>query len=70
MVSAVDSQRDETDAMRTEGHPWNSNGEHAEVDLNNRDQLKENDDSNLKLDRRGLPLVPQPTGHEDDPLVS
>lgn len=24
----------------------------------------------LKLDRHGLPFVPQPSNHEDDPLVS
>ena len=26
--------------------------------------------SGLKLDRNGLPLVPQPSDHADDPLVS
>jgi hypothetical protein len=25
--------------------------------------------SNLKLDSNGLPLVPQPSDHKDDPLV-
>lgn len=25
---------------------------------------------NLRLDKHGLPLVPQPTQHKDDPLVS
>lgn len=24
----------------------------------------------LKLDKHGIPLVPQPSDHEDDPLVS
>ena len=24
----------------------------------------------LKLDKHGLPMVPQPSDHEDDPLVS
>lgn len=28
------------------------------------------DGSDLKLDKRGLPLVPQPTDRKDDPLVS
>lgn len=26
--------------------------------------------SDLKLDEHGLPLVPQPSDHKDDPLVS
>jgi len=29
----------------------------------------ENPYGNLKLDARGLPLVPQPSDHKDDPLV-
>jgi len=28
------------------------------------------DAQDLKLDKHGLPLVPQPTAHKDDPLVS
>ena len=37
-------------------------------DLNDPEQLKA-ENPNLKLDKHGLPLVPQPTDHEDDPLV-
>ena len=34
-----------------------------------KDSLKEYDVRPLRLDKRGLPLVPQPTIHKDDPLV-
>ncbi len=30
----------------------------------------ENPNRNLKLDKHGLPMVPQPSDHKDDPLVS
>lgn len=26
--------------------------------------------SDVRLDKHGLPLIPQPSSHEDDPLVS
>jgi hypothetical protein len=38
-------------------------------DLNDPEQLKA-ENANLKLDKHGLPLVPQPTDHKDDPLVN
>jgi hypothetical protein len=38
-------------------------------DLIGPEQLKA-ENPNLKLDKHGLPLVPQPTDHKDDPLVS
>jgi hypothetical protein len=31
--------------------------------------VKDPDSSHLKLDVHGLPLVPQPSDHKDDPLV-
>jgi hypothetical protein len=34
-----------------------------------KESLKECDVQPLRLDKRGLPLVPQPTIHKDDPLV-
>jgi hypothetical protein len=34
------------------------------------EQKRENAYPGLKLDERGLPLVPQPSDHKDDPLVS
>jgi hypothetical protein len=37
-------------------------------DLNDPEKLKA-ENPNLKLDKHGLPLVPQPTDHKDDPLV-
>ena len=42
----------------------------AEIDLNDPQKLSGDIASNLKLDKHGLPLVPQPTQHSDDPLVS
>lgn len=33
------------------------------------DDVKDPERSNLKLDARGVPLVPQPSDHKDDPLV-
>jgi hypothetical protein len=33
------------------------------------DEAKDPDVSILKLDARGVPLVPQPSDHKDDPLV-
>ena len=34
------------------------------------DNMEKNLDQGLKLGADGLPLVPQPTDHKDDPLVS
>jgi hypothetical protein len=49
----------------------NTNGQNdAGLDLNNHQKLNRDDTSNLRLDKHGLPLVPQPTQHKDDPLVS
>jgi hypothetical protein len=49
----------------------NINGQNdAGLDLNDPQKLNGDDTSNLRLDRHGLPLVPQPTQHKDDPLVS
>jgi hypothetical protein len=42
----------------------------TDVEILQHEHLKGEDGSNLKLDKRGLPLVPQPTSHKDDPLVS
>ena len=44
-------------------------GDNAGTDLNNPEPVKGDNTLNLKLDRHGLPLVPQPTSHKDDPLV-
>ena len=33
------------------------------------DSRKEQGGAQLKLDKHGLPLVPQPSDHKDDPLV-
>ena len=35
----------------------------------NREQLENEGTPNLLLDKHGLPLIPQPTGRKDDPLV-
>jgi hypothetical protein len=33
------------------------------------EEVKNHELSSLKLDARGVPLVPQPSDHRDDPLV-
>jgi len=37
--------------------------------LQEEDEIKDPEAVRLKLDARGVPLVPQPTDHKDDPLV-
>jgi len=37
--------------------------------LDEEDEIKGPEAIRLKLDARGVPLVPQPTDHKDDPLV-
>lgn len=37
--------------------------------LDEHHEVKDPDQSRLKLDKRGVPLVPQPSNHRDDPLV-
>ena len=41
-----------------------------ELDLKNAQRPNEDELHNLRTDKHGLPLVPQPTQHKDDPLVS
>ncbi len=42
----------------------------TDVEKINQEELQGKENPNLRLDKRGLPLVPQPTIHKDDPLVS
>ena len=45
----------------------------SEVKITNSDGLENSNNistRDLKLDKLGLPLIPQPTDHNDDPLVS
>lgn len=49
--------------------------EDGKAGLNEKDTLEVDPDRKadtpvLKLDKHGLPLVPQPSDHKDDPLVS
>lgn len=53
------------DALNTNG-----NNNDAENDLNKPQRLAGDAPSDLRLDKHWLPLVPQPTKHKDDPLVS
>lgn len=53
------------DALNTNG-----NNNDAEHDLNDPQRLAGDAPSDLRLDKHGLPLVPQPTKHKDDPLAS
>jgi hypothetical protein len=67
----MDSNEKSEEAIRAEAPSANGSlGDNAVMDLNNPEDLKGDDALNLKLDKRGLPLVPQPTSHKDDPLVS
>lgn len=45
------------------------NSLHIEEAGKDSDDQKAPVQSNLKLDAHGLPLVPQPSNHKDDPLV-
>ena len=40
-----------------------------ETNTPTKDSRKEDRARELKLDKHGLPLVPQPSDHKDDPLV-
>ena len=42
----------------------------TDVEIIKQEQLQGESTLDLKLDKHGLPLVPQPTSHKDDPLVS
>ena len=39
------------------------------ADYQETEDIKGPNQSSLKLDARGVPLVPQPSDHKDDPLV-
>lgn len=43
--------------------------ENTDLDTINDEKLSGEITANLRLDKHGLPLVPQPTIHKDDPLV-
>lgn len=45
-------------------------GEDSDTRENKGIMPERDENSDLKLDRYGLPLVPQPTDRKDDPLVS
>ncbi len=53
------------DALNTNG-----NNNNVEDDLNEPQRLTGHAPSGLRLDKHGLPLVPQSTKHKDDPLAS
>ncbi len=56
---------------QTEDAANNANGHSdAVLDLNDPQNSSEDDARNLRLNKHGLLLVPQPTQHKDDPLVS
>jgi hypothetical protein len=61
---------DKAGALYEEDEAKNINiAESNEADLNDTERIRANETANLKLDKHGLPLVPQPTSHKDDPLV-
>ena len=67
----MDTALEKAQVSQTEDASRNTNSnKDAELDLNDPQKLAGDDASNLRLDKHGLPLVPQPTQHKDDPLVS
>jgi hypothetical protein len=67
----MDPELEKAQVSQTDDTLKSTNGINgAEIDLNDHQKLGEDDTSNLRLDKHGLPLVPQPTQHKDDPLVS
>ncbi len=42
----------------------------TDVEKINQEELQGKENPSLRLDKHGLPLVPQPTSYKDDPLVS
>jgi hypothetical protein len=42
----------------------------TDIEKINQEGLRGKENPSLRLDKRGLPLVPQPTVYKDDPLVS
>ena len=67
----MDPTHEKPEEMHVEGKYTNvSVADNTDVGLDNPEQLKGDSSLNLRLDKRGLPLVPQPTPHKDDPLVS
>jgi hypothetical protein len=48
-----------------DGHPAS---DHSDIDLKMEKGNMHVEAAPLKLDKRGLPLVPQPSDHKDDPL--
>lgn len=44
--------------------------DHGIADEKNAGSMHDHGESRVKLDKHGLPLVPQPTDNDDDPLVS
>jgi hypothetical protein len=41
-----------------------------DLEKSNQDELEGKENPSLRLDKHGLPLMPQPTSYKDDPLVS
>jgi hypothetical protein len=42
----------------------------TDVEKINHEELQGKENPPLRLDKHGLPLMPQPTSYKDDPLVS
>jgi hypothetical protein len=67
----MDSALEKAQVSQTDDTLKSTNGPNdAEIDLKDPQKANGGDSGNLRLDKHGLPLVPQPTEHKDDPLVS
>jgi hypothetical protein len=67
----MDSTEGKTQAVHDEGSATQVGlVDPTDVEKLNQEELQGKENPALKLDKRGLPLVPQPTSYKDDPLVS
>lgn len=65
----MDTASEKANVSQTDDTLRDNHG-HTDTDLDLNDPKKLSGDlANLRLDKHGLPLVPQPTQHKDDPLV-
>ncbi|KIY02001.1 uncharacterized protein Z520_02139 [Fonsecaea multimorphosa CBS 102226] len=63
------SLQNKAEVMHMEQDKWSSEGAAVDIDEAKRGEIDEREGTaDLKLDKHGLPLVPQPTDRKDDPL--
>jgi hypothetical protein len=71
MSTTMDLTEGKTQAVHDEGTASHVGlVDPTDVEKINQEELQGKESPTLRLDKRGLPLVPQPTPFKDDPLVS